>query len=361
MAFTTSPNMGLTVPGSGTEYSPNWATDLNASLSVIDGHNHAPGSGVQITPTGININTDLPFNNTNNAISLRSIRFFPQGSPLSGAADLGCLFESGVDLYYRDGAGNAVRITQSGSVAGSTGTITGLPSGTASAAFSAASGTFIFQQATSTAANLDVASIAIRYPGSYPTASGNYIQLQAPSALATGYAFTLPATLPAGSGAFLTSSTSGVISYTNVDNSTLTISANTIAVKSGGITGTQVASNINLPGKSVQENGNNIVVSNANATNSLSVLRGSIAASGTISQGEGFTITHTTAGTYLITFTTAFNDAPSVIATSAQNPNTSAVLLGAISSTSSATVYTTNVSGTLTNFPFFFIIMGQRS
>lgn len=240
--FLTSPNMLLTIPIPGVDPGPDWANNLNASLGIIDAHNHAPGSGVQINPAGININSDLTFNNSNNAIALRSARFNPQASPISASgSDLGCLYEAGVDLYYNDGSGNQIRITQSGSVAGASGTITGLPSGTASAAFASGSGTFVFQQATSTGANLDVASIAIRYPGSYPTPSGNYIQLQAPTSLASGYSLTLPA-LPVANNTFLTVSTLGIISSTfTVDNSTIEISGSSIGVKSGGVGTSQIA------------------------------------------------------------------------------------------------------------------------
>lgn len=240
--FILTSNMNLPNPVPGVDPGPDYADNLQSSLNVIDQHNHAPGSGVQIDPTGMNINSDLTWNNTNNAIALRSVRFFSQLSPIPASSpDIGCLYESGADLYYNDGNGNQVRITSSGSVAGSSGTITGLPSGSASATFVAVSGSFVFQQATSTAANLDVGSVAIRYPGSYPTPSGNYIQLQAPASLATGYSFTFPATTAASSGAFLTSDNSGVLSYTNTDNATLEISGSTLLVKPGGIGRSQLA------------------------------------------------------------------------------------------------------------------------
>lgn len=241
-SFTISPNMSLIVPVTGVDPGPDWANNLNASLSIIDAHNHSLGSGVQITPSGINISSDLSFN-ANNAIAFKSVRFTSQASPLSSGSDIGCLYESGVDLYYNDGSGNQIRITQGGSVAGATGTITGLPSGTASASYASSSGTFVFQQATSTAANLDVASIAIRYPGSYPSPAGNFIQLQAPTSLSSGYALTLPA-LPGANNTFLTINTSGSISSNIVvDNSTLAISSNNIIVKASGITTNELADN----------------------------------------------------------------------------------------------------------------------
>lgn len=230
-----TPNMSLVIPVPGQETGPNWAQEINASLTIVDSHTHSPGSGSLITPSGLNINADLSFNSIANAIAMRSLRFASQISPLALGTDIGCLYEAGVDLYYNDGVGNQIRITQSGSVAGASGTITGLPSGTASAAFDSLSGSFIFQQATSTAANLDVGSVAIRYPGSYPTPTGNYIQLQAPSSISSGYSITLPA-LPAQTN-FMIMNTSGTISASfYVDNSTLEVSGSNLQVKDLGIT-----------------------------------------------------------------------------------------------------------------------------
>src|SRR4051812_17947618 len=120
MSSTTSPNMNLLIPTVGSEPGPEYAQDVNDSLTLIDQHDHTPGHGVQINPDGMDISSDLTFNN-HNLTNARSIRFSPQGSPLALAADLGCIYESGVDLYYNDGNGNQVRLTQSGSVAGTSG------------------------------------------------------------------------------------------------------------------------------------------------------------------------------------------------------------------------------------------------
>lgn len=203
MANTTiSPNMNLIVPTVGVEAGPTWASDLNASLTIIDGHNHTSGQGVSITPGGLNINSDLPFG-INNATLLRSVRFSPQLTTLSSATDIGCLYEAGVDLYYNDGNGNQIRITQSGSVSGSAGTITGLPSGTASAAYQSVPKTFVFQSSTNTSANLDGASLILRNL----SASSNGLTLSPPSALASNYTLTLP-TIPS-STSFVTMDSSG--------------------------------------------------------------------------------------------------------------------------------------------------------
>lgn len=236
MASTISPNMGLIVPTVSVEPGPTWASDINASLSILDGHNHAPGSGVQINPAGLDINSDLPFNG-NDAISLRSVRFNAQSSPLTGTSpDLGCLYESGVDLYYNDGSGNQVRITSGGSVNAGAGSIGGLPSGTASVTYSG--GTYVFQSATNTSAVIDGGSFILRNN----TALSKGLTLSPPNAMAANYTITFP-TVPASGISFVTMDSSGN-EYTNAqpDGSTIEFSGNLLRVPTGGITSTQLAS-----------------------------------------------------------------------------------------------------------------------
>lgn len=205
MASTLSPNMSLVVPAVGSEPSPTWAQDLNADLSILDGHNHSVGSGVQIQPNGININADLSFN-SNNATALRTTRFTTQLSPIPNTGvDVGEVYVSGNELYYNDvTGGHQVQITTNGSVNAGAGSITGLPSGTASASFSA--GTFVWQSATSTAANMDFGSAIMRNSG----ASSKSLTLQPPAAMAANIVETLPA-IPS-SQSFMTIDPSGNMS-----------------------------------------------------------------------------------------------------------------------------------------------------
>lgn len=212
-----SPNMNMPVPVVSEDPGPDWATNIVASLSVVDSHTHTSGQGVAITPAAININADLPLNG-NNLITSRSVRFSPQSGAINGASDLGCLYENGVDLYYIDGAGNQVRITQGGSVTGSSGTITGLPSGTASAAYSA--GAFTFQSATNTPATMIVGPIVT---GSQ-TVSPKFVTVSASASQPANYNLTWPLSLPAGS-AFVTCDVSG-----NLGTSVLATPASTAFV-----------------------------------------------------------------------------------------------------------------------------------
>lgn len=202
MSFTTtSPNMNLTIPTVSQEPGPDYASDINSSLSVIDAHDHSTGKGVQITPAGLNINSDLSLG-ANNATQARSLRFNAQPSPISGISDLGCIYESGVDLYYNDGSGNQIRITQSGGVAGSPGSITGL---VAPATVTYVAPTFVFQSGVNIAGNLDGRNLVLRNS----TASSNGLTLSPPNAIASDYTITMP-TLP-GSQSIMTLDASGAI------------------------------------------------------------------------------------------------------------------------------------------------------
>ncbi len=200
-----SPSMLMPVPVVGVDPGPDWATNVNACLSIIDSHTHVAGQGELIPVAGLDINADLPING-HNIITIRSLRFTPQGSPLALATDLGCLYESGVDLYYNDGNGNQVRLTNGGSPAGATGTITGLPSGTASASYSA--GTFTFQSATNTPASMSFGPIKI----AQPVTNGKGVTLTPNVAQAADYGLSLPVALPAATSTIL-SDASGNLSF----------------------------------------------------------------------------------------------------------------------------------------------------
>ncbi len=221
-----SPNMGMPVPVVGTAPGPEWANDINASLSIIDSHDHTPGYGVAVPPAGLNINSDLTFQ-SHNATNLRSARFTAQGSPLSGGgADLGAVYVSGADLYYNDENGNQVRITQGGSVTGSSGTITGLPSGTASASFSA--GTFTFQGATNTPATMAIGPAKI----GAAVANAKTVTIAPPGGLATNYNLTLPSALPSGT-AMISIDNAGNMATVNTTGAGVVV-LNTAPVLAGG-------------------------------------------------------------------------------------------------------------------------------
>lgn len=206
---TTDPNMGFQNPVPGTDPGPDYATNVSNSLRTIGAHNHSAGNGVKVTPSGLLINIDLPFD-SNNATGLRSVRFTPQTGALSGVNDLGCLYEAVVDLWFNDGNGNQIRITESGGVAGSPGSISNLTS-PASAAYVSGTQTFVWQSGVNTPANMDAGSYIFRNisPGS------NGVTVSAPASLAADYPLVWPPALPSGN-AFLLLDNSGNMSDSQV-------------------------------------------------------------------------------------------------------------------------------------------------
>lgn len=207
-----SPYMNLPIPLVGQTPGPEWANDINASLTLIDAHNHTPGNGVQIPPAGININTNFAFNN-HSATNLQGTVFTPQ---VSFTTNYGVHVE-GADLYYVDGNGNDVRITSGGGV---NATSSGISSGTATASFSA--GVLIVNAAANTPANIQAAS----YLMGNNTANSKYLTLSPPNAMASNYGLTFPS-LP-GSQSFMTIDTGGnMAGYAPI---------------SGGLTGSNIAS-----------------------------------------------------------------------------------------------------------------------
>lgn len=205
--------MGMPNPIPGEDPGPDYAENLESSFNILDGHNHAPGKGVLINPNGININADLAIN-SNNLTLVKTVNFTNLVAPLSGLApNLGAAYVAGGELYYNDESGNVVQITNMGSVNAGAGSITGLPSGTASASYSAGSQTFIWQSATSTAANMDNGSVTIREVA--PSANG--ITLSSPTALAADYTINLLTALPAVTSLLVIDNTGNLAAITDIN------------------------------------------------------------------------------------------------------------------------------------------------
>lgn len=125
----------------------------------------------------------------------------------------------------------------------------------------------------------------------------------------------------------------------------------------------QFPSNANFQGNSVQENGKNLVVSNANASASLAIIRGTVDSSGAIVVGEGFTANNPSTGNYTITFTTAFFAAPSVVITTDQFSNGLVWNVSARSTSAFSIQGYSNVGapGVLVSAGFNFIVIGIRA
>jgi microcystin-dependent protein len=220
-----SPNMNMPVPVVGVDPGPDWANNINACLGILDQHNHSPGQGVQITPSGLNINSDLTMN-SNNLTFVKTVRFSPLLTTLPGLPpNLGAIYVAGNELVYNDEIGNVVQITHNGVVNAGAGSITGLPSGTASVSYSAGSETYIFQSATSTPANIDGGSFVFRNI----TSGSHGVTVSAPAALGADYGLTLP-TLPSVTSIMTLDPSGNMAADLTPDNVTIGIVGNELTV-----------------------------------------------------------------------------------------------------------------------------------
>lgn len=222
--FTNSPNMQLPIPSVGSELGPAYAFDINAALTLVDSHDHTPGHGVAITPAGMDINVDLTFGG-NAATNLRAAIFSPETSVPENAA----LYVSGVDFYLNDGNGNVIRVTQSGSLVGTPGSITGLPSGTAGVNFSG--GTYTFSKATNTPGDIQAGSILI----GNNVANSKYMTINPPNAMAANFSINFP-NLPLSTQILQLDASGNISAALTVDNLSLQISGNLLSIKNNGIT-----------------------------------------------------------------------------------------------------------------------------
>lgn len=234
MSTTNSTNMNLPIPGVGTEPGPDYAEDINSALTLLDAHDHSPGYGVQITPAGLNINTDLAFNN-NFLTDVAGIGLTAQGSTPS----VSTIYESGDDLFFVDGLGNNIRITQNGAVAGTPGSIANLVP-PASASYVSGSSSFVWESDTGIAANMDFGSAIMRNL----TPNSTYaLTLAPPAGLSSDYSLTLP-TLPV-STSFVTLTSAGTLSGSIPILGSLTASN---LSSSANIIGTQLSASANILG-----------------------------------------------------------------------------------------------------------------
>lgn len=240
MSYTLSPNMFLRIPSVGADEGPDYAININYDLlNIIDTHDHTTGRGAPLTPLSFDINTNLSFNN-HFATDLAGLTLIAQSiTPTTGT-----VYRSVNDLFFVDGLGNNIRITQAGGIAGTPGSISGLVA-PASATYSPGSQTFVWQSNINIAANMDAGSLLLRNLSPNSTFA---LTLQPPAALASNYAITLPLP-PAGPGvlspAFMVMDYQGTIT-TGIPTAGGIVAAN--VSPTAGILGTQLSASANILG-----------------------------------------------------------------------------------------------------------------
>ena len=150
----TTTYMNLTLPTVSSTIGPDWASQLNAALTVVDSHDHSSGKGQRVPVAGININADLPFN-SKVASNIGAATFSNLSATLS---DLNTLYVNSGDLYFNDASGANIRLTASGALnTASVGGITGDYSSTsASVYYTDSTKTYTFEDSDSVNSDIEI-------------------------------------------------------------------------------------------------------------------------------------------------------------------------------------------------------------
>jgi hypothetical protein len=209
-----TPFMNLNLPVPTVTIGPDWAAQLNSAIELVDSHDHTSGKGVRITPSAMNINSDLDFK-SNNIINTRSYRMAPNGSPISNPSDIRTLYAAGGELYYNDASGNQIQITAGGALNASTiGGIGGdYATSSASLFYTSVDTTYVFDQSTNRRGNIDAGDVTLRDPAAI---SPNGVTIESPTALGSDYTITLPTGTPLSLLPILMD-TSGALSTAQID------------------------------------------------------------------------------------------------------------------------------------------------
>lgn len=273
-----SPNMILPIPSIGTTAGPEYAQDINNALTLVDQHDHTPGKGVQITPLGMNINSNLSFGG-NSGTNIAALTLVSQSSvPANGSLYMA---SDGTIHYVDFSTGFDTQITLvGGGVAGSPGSISNLTS-PASAAYVAAQSKFVWESNVSKAANMDFGAAIMR---NLTPNSTNALTLQPPAALSSNFTLTLPV-IPSTTSIMQMDTSGNMLTTLTTDNTSITIVSNQLTVGTIGtaniapnsVTGSQISSSANILGSQLSASANILgsqISSSANITpnqlNSLS-------------------------------------------------------------------------------------------
>ena len=248
------PNMNFELPVVSGTLGPAWATMLNAAMTVVGSHDHSTGNGVKITPSGLNINTDLPLT-SNNLTLVRSVRFSSQSSAIAEVTDLTAVYVLNGNLIYKNDSGDDVQITDgSGLNFASLGTIGGdfgQPGVPAAVTYSDFTKVFSFTQDSGIGAALAGSSVKL----SDPSLSAQSITITANST-ASAYTIKLADAATVTNQSVVTIDTDGQMAYVTTLTANLTYSGN--QTYSGTPT---VSGNINRSGTSTGGTYSNVTLS----------------------------------------------------------------------------------------------------
>ena len=108
--------MNIDLPTVSVTLGPEWATEINAAITTIDEHDHTSGKGTTIPTAGLNINADLSYNSSYKATDLLSTQYTSQGATLTGASNINSVYAVSGNLYFTNGSGTAVQVTDGGAL-----------------------------------------------------------------------------------------------------------------------------------------------------------------------------------------------------------------------------------------------------
>jgi hypothetical protein len=229
--------MNLTLPAVSQTPGPQWASEINGDLTLLDAHDHTTGKGLPVPVAGLSIDDDLGFGGVHGIEQASFLGLYPQAvSPVGGTR---LYANTSGNLFYNNGSGTPVQITNGASVSpGTSGSISGL-SFPAAAKYDNGTSTFSFygNEGASQLAPMEHGPLLLHTS----VAGSQALQIQPSASMVSGYTLTLPPTLPASVTSFLATSTTGVQSNVAPDNSTIEISSNIVQIKAFGVDTTQLA------------------------------------------------------------------------------------------------------------------------
>lgn len=143
--------LSITLPTVGVTAGPTYATDINSALQTIIDDIEA-----KIVPSELNMNAALDMGNQD-IDDVNSMKVDNQASAaLSGAGNARRVNAFGGELYFCDGSGNSVKITDSGILAGVSGDIGGdYGDGSEEITYTAATNTYTFTDDATNKAIID--------------------------------------------------------------------------------------------------------------------------------------------------------------------------------------------------------------
>lgn len=120
-----TPYMNLDLPTTLVTLGPDYADQNNDAFTTVDAHDHTSGKGKQVPSAGLDINANLNFQ-SKKPYNLYSTQYIAQGSTLTGAGNALSVFTYSGDLYYTNGSGSAIQLTDGGSIVSSPSTVQAL-------------------------------------------------------------------------------------------------------------------------------------------------------------------------------------------------------------------------------------------